>query len=500
MEDWPFKVNEVPLHCLDVITYDDCNKQFRVWMQEETFHQESINKFGQDFTESLKKTVGCLVADSTTGWLQIGTAFIVKVPEANTLSFEDSKIKALLLTSAHVFTKPFSISGDCPELHFTLAPNLRPATLDSYSKYKIRKLFQFEPFQSNSFIDPESKTPFMMPDDVEIIAIMENDPDHKMKTLGNEFIALEYNHKIEDEKLPVLVVGYPGAFTRATTEQFAPIISNQLQLANEANDLRSKLLAGFRVFSIGEILGYNDTCIAFTSSTWQGMSGGPLCVYSEEKKKLCFCGVYAGSAAVIFQSFLSKLMFCLQGHPISLQKDDLPKLPMRHEETLGLKFWLYALRKVFLPLCNCSDLGQYARALEESVSNLLSLSESHNYSVEHNLAIIGGERFNDVIIRLLRIDSSGQGLEDVFDCFKKYEKGSIIFNENESRKRALSFAKYNSKDKGLEYILNMVNDALSIVTEIEDEFKKYEQLEDRYQEEIMKPSMTLITGWNTILK
>lgn len=70
-----------------------------------------------------------------------------------------------------MFTSPFDEASI--EVYFTLASTLTPDILDTYSKFRVRRLFDFNPFEGEAQSDPLLNNHYMLPQDIEIIVILD---------------------------------------------------------------------------------------------------------------------------------------------------------------------------------------------------------------------------------------------------------------------------------------------------------------------------------------
>ena len=264
-------------------------------LQEGKFLQKYQGEVVFDLSEVISKSIGVLYS---TGYM--ASAFVVNTPN-NLKTTDGSEVKALLLTAAHVFSNLLLDEQEPIEWFFSLAPDYtKEVNQPEYTSFKVHHVFAHLPFKSSKpQIDPITDNHYMLPDDVDIIMIIENDPMTIQRVKGNDLEALKYA-KLPQEQKPhqvsdCFIIGYPSRLVEANRDLWAPLIlSKRIDLElSFTKDFYS--LTSQRSFASGHLIGRNETCAAITCSTWSGMSGGPLCQLSEDKKSLTFYGIYNGS-------------------------------------------------------------------------------------------------------------------------------------------------------------------------------------------------------------
>lgn len=415
MEDWPSVPPSSSLHFADIVVYQQ--GKFNMWDNANDFGAHSIAAFQHDYTNLLTRSTGCLLIRADNGEYDLyASAFVVKHFPANShVQLPDaSRVKALLLTAGHVFTSPFSTDGALVDLFFTLSPTPKAPDINNYSKFRVQRIFQFDLFQGQQQDDPLLNYPFMLPEDVELLAILENDQNHIPGLVANidVFEELEFeawNESRTGELRNCVVVGYPSAL-----EKKRDFVSLWAPAAFD-NPGRTQQVAALippngtqRVFSVGTVRGSNANCIAVSSSTWAGMSGGPICVRSENRPdRLVFCGVYNGSAAVPFQSLISKILFSLQGVNVNITLADIPRSPNATSRPEHL-VWMITLQK-FLELMTRGYNGHidFINRLNMPIREFLVDAAAAGMDVQHNLGVKGGNRFTNIITGLAAIMPGG---------------------------------------------------------------------------------------------
>ena len=334
------------------------------------------------------------------------------LPQRSNLLIDNSRVKALLVTAAHVYSSPLSSQDLTGDIFFTLSPSLEDATLDTYSKFRVERLLAFDSSAGEPQIDPLLGYQYMVPQDIELLAVLEEDPGHQVAANGNDFRPLEHQSLAALNRrgagLACIIVGYPGRLTDDYPKLWAPIIGRNSQLQGPAKDVgHAQLRDPTRAFSRGEIIRANDTCVAVNCSTWQGMSGSPICILSNDRRRLDYCGVYNGSAALPLQALVSKILFSLQGKPFQLTPDDIPRTPVYGADQLLYQrpedrdryrvrsklLWAHIMHQLLLILLEDVTLAGLLRNLNDPLKLLLSFAESIGINVEHNLGVCGGGRF-----------------------------------------------------------------------------------------------------------
>jgi len=418
----------LPWNFTDSVTY--INNSFNLWNDPHTFHQISQQKFQLDFTDHFEKSVGCLCRKVRSHFEHLATAFIVKyIPQPSNLLLADGSrrpIKLLLLTAAHVYSSPFSDEEIQDGVFFTLSPTLSDPTFATYSKFRVKRLFTFEPFRTEDpQIDPITHHEFMLPQDVELLAVLETDPQHELRVNDNHFSPLEFqalDHH-NPPKQSCVIVGYPAKLHKKHIDIWAPIIGRDLDLQMTAENIcESQSSEVMRVFSSGEVIDANKTCMAVTCSTWAGMCGGPICILSKDGKSLKFCGVYNGSAAAPFQALLSKMFYCFQRRNVKMCMGDIPRMPDVNQ-TKDQLLWVSLLSSFLskwgrLPL----HFGNLFEDLDSTFRNSLYFVEKAGRNVQHNLGVCGGSRFENIMKGLEELKlNSESGVDKVLE-FKGLEE------------------------------------------------------------------------------
>ena len=319
------------------------------------------------------------------------------------------------------------------DLFFSLSPSI--SELNQYSIFKVTRILKYFPFEDGERfkdqIDPMTKNKYFFPNDVDIFGIVEQSLETVIRAQGNTFKNLKFANIQIADKQECFLVGYQGEVNNYNLDIAAPITTVNSNLVNLIPNFSS---IPTRKFSPGQILASNETCFAVSCSSWMGMSGGPLCLLKKKndgKKKLYFCGIYNGSAATIFQNYIGKVLYKLQGVAhCSLTFQDLPKPHPSHK---GYLLWckiLYNLLGILMKqYYNWKD---FAREMSTFARKILLFSEKFGFPVEHNLIIRGGNRLtallkglarifdfkiNAKVHKKLHVESQNQ----VSECFKEME-------------------------------------------------------------------------------
>ena len=385
-----------PIHLMDTLTYNGSTFNPLFTSNEFAAKFQSIKG---EMLSTIENSVGCIMTKENNGFQHHATGFIVSNP-LNETFFNNEKIKFCVLTAAHVSLNPFN-PEPAQDLYFTLCPDL--SLISTYSVLKLNPVFEFKPHSGDiGFEDPQTHSQILLPDDVDLFVVFETDPENEIRSNGIFYQELHYkSHKeaqFYDDKLNCVLSGYPGQIPKKNVALGAPIIGKDLKLGQLIDPALNKQFAKKKI-APGSICNFNDHLISISCSSWAGMSGGPLCIVAlneHHEKQIFFTGVYNGSAAVIFQNFVGKLLFRLQGYDISLSLNDVDE---PNPSINGYILWCQSCLNIFRILIQCSNpnTNNFVEEILHNIRLNLGLYERYGFEIEHNLVIHGGRRFNSLI-------------------------------------------------------------------------------------------------------
>lgn len=417
--EYPFEHLQSPIHCCDTLIY--CKGIFNPLLSEAEFQAQYKNIPKRNF-EKLQNSIGCLLKKETftQKFIHFATGFLVHVPNKE-LTLQGQKIKGLILTAAHVHTNPF-LDDINEDIFFSLCPDVN-TQLNNYTIYKATRMFEFEPFPGKSFVDPLTKNPYIMPNDIDIFALLDGSIVIQNNE-GNKLDFLKYkplDHLYQAPDKSCFVIGYVGSLM-TNLALIAPILQKDSTLKSK---IQTKIDFHAKNFAPGELLSKNSTCGCVSSSTWPGMSGGPLIFLSENKKKeekFYFAGLYNGSGAAIFQSWIGKILFALNGHLVNFEKEDKPTRPCDTQK--GNLFLVKTLNDFCSTLRQIKNrpFGLFSHDCSNFARNVLAISESCDFDISHNLVLCGGDRFDLIMKGISKLE------------LYRREKKAIDLNNNPQKK------------------------------------------------------------------
>lgn len=407
MEDW---IDPSPLHCLDVIVYE--NNHFNLFRDEGDFLNEFPQQRHQNISEIFSTSIGSLLR----GEAPCGTAFVVNIPSFK-VEFDGKAVKAFLLTAAHVFENPLEIEHN-DNMLFTLAPKITQDILLTYTTFQVKRILKNIPFSSGKpQSDPITKYPYMFPDDVELLAILEGDSGTTLRTQGNKLNALPYRPANPNHP-EYFLIGYPGLLPPKNLATWVPILAKRQDLEPQVSTMTERHEIK-KLFAPGRLKKMNESCLAISCSGFSGMSGGPVCFQDGNDGEVFFCGLYNGSAALPFQFFFSKVLAAIKGYPINLTEFDYPS---RNLNTVKETLFYASVFYEFIKQTSSLTFDQFLDNMSCLVRGTLNLAAKYEMPVEHNLALIGGESFEAIIAGLKKMEATEKSNECKINDFFNMKK------------------------------------------------------------------------------